>query len=65
MKLGAMPCRAQVKMQSSDKMGPLEEGTVNHSNLLAKRIHNGMKRLKDMTPEDESLRSEGVPSATG
>ena len=65
MKLGAMPCRAQVKVQSSDKLGPLEEGTVNRSSLLAKRTHNGMKRQKDMTPEDESLRSEGVPYATG
>ena len=32
--------------QSSDKMGPLEEGTANHSSLLAKRTHERYEKAE-------------------
>ena len=50
MKLGAMPCRAtqhgQVKVQSSDKMGPVEKGTAKHSAILAERTVERHEKAK-------------------
>ena len=65
-----MPCRAtqegQVIVGSSDKTW--STGGRNGSPLqysCHKNPVESMKRQKDMTPEDESPRSEGVQYATG
>ena len=50
-------------VESSDKMWSTGEG--NGKLLQYSCLENPMKRQKDMTLEDESLRSEGVQYATG
>ena len=69
MKLQAMPCRAtqdrQVIVKSSDKRGPLEKETVNHSSFLARRTPWTEWKGRDMIPEDEHLRLEGDQYVTG
>ena len=46
------------------KRGPLEKGMANQYSCLTNPM-NSMKRQKDMTPEDDPLRSVGVPYANG
>ena len=56
----------QVMVQSSHKMWSIGEGI---GKLLQRSClvnpMNSMKRQKDMTPEDEPRRTEGVQYATG
>ena len=65
-----MPCRAtqdgQVVVESSDKTWSTGEGNGNPLQYpCQENPMDSVKRLKDMTPEDEPLRSEGVQYATG
>ena len=46
------------------KCGPLEEGMATLQYSCLKNLTDSKKRQKDMTPEDESPRSEGVQYAT-
>ena len=48
------------------KHGPLDKEMETHSSILALRTAMNCKKWqKDMTPEDEPLRSEGVQYVTG
>ena len=65
-----MTCRVnqdeQVMVESSDNTWSTGEGNgkpLQHSCL--ENHMNSMKRQKDMTPEDEPHRSEGIQYATG
>ena len=65
-----MPCRAtqdrQLVAESSDKTWPTGEGNGNPLQYPWQENPMGsLKKLKDMTPEDEPLRLEGVQHATG
>ena len=53
-------------VESLTKPGPLEKRMANHISILAFRNPmNSKKRQKDMTPEDETPRSEGIQYLMG
>ena len=64
-----MPCRAtqdrQVMAESSDKTSTGEGNGNPLQYPCQENPMDSVKRLKDMTPEDEPLRLEGVQHATG
>ena len=65
-----MPCRPthdrQVIVKSSDKIWSTGEGNGNPLQYSClKNPMDSMKRQKDMIPEDESSRLEGLQYATG
>ena len=65
-----MLCRAtqdrQVVAENSDKTWSTGEGNGNPlQDPCQENPMDSIKRIKDMTPEDEPLRSEGVQYATG
>ena len=70
MKLWAIPCRAtqdgQVIVGSADRMWSAGGGNGRPPQYTCREnLINCIKGQKDVTPKDESLRSEGVQYATG